>query len=84
VRDGNDDGILNKWISYLESMLGEESRKIIDTIEDGEQLNALHMAALINNENVLKKFCDFGAGTNLAICMQHVILQLKILLLAHP
>jgi len=66
VKDGHgDDGTLEQWISYLENLVCEKSKNLIDTIEDGEQLNALHMAVMTNNEDVLKKFIyKFDAGTN--------------------
>ena len=63
-----DDGILEQWILYLKHLPNGEAGKLINTIEEGEKFNALHIAAIRNDAETLEELIEVGGG--MFVCAQ--------------
>ena len=60
MKEGNAEGNIDEWITYLKSISHEERAEIIHQFEGGS--NAVHLATIKNDSRTLEKLVDVGGG----------------------
>ena len=60
--------VIDEWIKYLKvNPTDEWGNKIIDECDWDEEINAVHVAVMRNEVQILKKLVDAGAGSYICI-----------------
>ena len=60
MKEGNSQGNIDEWITYLKSISHEEKAEIINQFERGS--NAVHLAAIKNDSRTLEELIAVGGG----------------------